>query len=104
MIFPFLHRLAGADLGEVIGAEDTDRVDDDRERDHELEGRGEELTRLEGDTANHDNRLGETLRAEGGKERGNDAIREGRKEAGDNRAEVERSREDDDVLGIEHFV
>lgn len=96
--------VARSNLGEVVGAENADRVDDNRKRDHELEGGSEELTGLEGDTTDDNDRLGDPLGTEGGDEGGDDAIREGGKEAGDHRPEVERSREDDDVLGVEHFV
>lgn len=95
---------AGADLGEVVGAEDTDGVDNHSEGDHELDGRRNELTRLEGDATNDDDGLSEALATEGRKEGGDDAVREGSKEAGNDRAEVERSRQNDEVLGIEHFV
>jgi len=106
MIFPCLRsRSAGrSNLGEVIGAENTDGVDDNREGNHELDGGRDELTRLEGDAANDNHGLREALGAERGKEGRDDAVSEGGKETGDHGPEVERSSEDDDVLGIEHFV
>lgn len=94
----------GADLGEVVGAEDANHVDDHREGDDELERGREELTRLEGDAADGDSRLGEALAAEGREEGGDDAVRDRREKAADHTPEIERRREDDDVLGIEHFV
>ena len=102
--FTFLRRAASADLGEVVGAEDTDGVDDHGEGDHELDGGGNELTGLEGDTANNDDGLRETLAAERSQERSDDALREGSEETSHNAPEVESSRQNDDVLGIEHFV
>ena len=107
-VFTFLHRLvasrSGTNLGQIVGAEDTDGVDDDGEGDHQVDGGGNELTRLEGDATDDDNGLGDTLAAEGGEEGRDDAIRQGGEETSHHRAEVERSGQNDDILGVEHFV
>ena len=97
-------RAVGSDLGEVVGAEDADCVDDHSEGDHQVDSRCNELTSLEGDATNDDHGLGETLAAERSQERGDDTVRKGGEEASNNASEVERSRENNDVLGVEHFV
>ena len=66
----------GANLGEVVGAEDANRIDDDGEGNHELNGCGQELTGSEGDTADDHDGFRQTLASERGKERGDDAVRE----------------------------
>lgn len=94
----------GADLGEVVGAENANCVDDHSEGDHQVDGRCNELTSLEGDATDDHDGLGETLAAERSQERGDDTVREGGEEASNNASEVERSRKNNDVLGVEHFV
>jgi phage tail tube protein FII len=59
---------------------------------------------LEGDAAHDHDGLREALAAEGREEGRDDTVRERREEPTHNRAEVERRRENDDVLGVEHFV
>ena len=103
-MFTFLRRAVSTDLGEVVGAEDANGVDDNGEGDHEVDGGGNELTRLEGDAADHDHGLGDTLAAEGGEEGGDDTVGEGGEETSHHGAEVERSGQDNDILGVEHFV
>ena len=77
--FSFLSSL-GANLGKVVGAEDANRVDDDGEGNHELNGGSQELTGLEGDTADDNDGLSQVLASERGKERGDDAVCECREE------------------------
>ena len=79
--FSFL-RSGRTNLGEVVGAEDANRVDDNGEGNHELNGGGQELTGLEGDTTDDDDGLSQALASERGKERGDDTVRECGKEAG----------------------
>jgi hypothetical protein len=103
-LFSFLGSARRTDLGEVVGAEDADGVDDDREGDHQLDGRSEELAGPEGDATDNDDGLGDTLAAEGRKKGGDDALGERGEETSNDVSEVERSGEDDDVLGVKHFV
>ena len=77
--FSFLGLSVRANLGEVVGAEDANRVDDNGEGNHELNGCGQELTSLEGDTADDDDRFRQALASERGEERGE---RGGRGEGG----------------------
>ena len=78
--FSFLSS-GGANLGEVVGAEDANRVDDDGEGNHELNGGSQELTGFEGDTADDHDGFSQTLASERGKERGDDAVCECGEEA-----------------------
>ena len=94
---------AGADLGQVVCPENADHVHHQGEGDHQLDGGRNELTGAQGDTANNDNRLLDALTTQGGEQGRDDAIREGRKKAGNDRPEVERSGQDNDVLGIKHI-
>jgi hypothetical protein len=95
---------AGANLGQIVGAQDADRVDDDGKRDHQLDGCRDDLTRLQGDAADHHNGLRDTLGTQGSQEGGDNAIRQGGEKPGNDTPQVERSRKYDDILGIEHFV
>lgn len=99
-----LRSLACSDLGEVIRPQHTDGIDDNCEGDHQLDGCSSELTGPQSDSSNHDHGLGDTLTAKRRQKGGDDAIHQGTEKAGHNRAQVESSSEDDDVLGIEHFV
>ena len=78
--FSFLSSL-GADLGEVVGAEDANGIDDNGEGNHELNGGSQELTGFEGDTADDHDGFSQTLASERGKERGDDAVGECREES-----------------------
>lgn len=97
-------RAAGADLRQVVGAQHADRVHHHGERDHQLDRRRDQLTRLQRDTPHHDHGVGYALAAQRRQQRRHNAVRQGGEEAGHNRAQVERRRQNDDVLGIEHFV
>jgi len=79
-----------SELGQVVGAEDTDGVDHDGERDHQLEGGRQELTRLERDPPDHDDGIREALGPERGEEGRDDAVHESGKKARDHRPEIER--------------
>jgi hypothetical protein len=78
--FSFLCSL-GANLGKVVGAEDANRIDDDGEGNHELNGGGQELAGLEGDTTDDHDGFRQALASERGEERGDDAVRECGKES-----------------------
>lgn len=103
-LFFSLELLAGANLGEVVRPQHTDGVDHNREGNHQLDGRSNEFASLQGHTTHDHDGLGDALGAQRGQQRSNHAIHQGGKETGHHGAQVERSSEDDDVLGIEHFV
>jgi hypothetical protein len=97
---------AGTDTGEEVGAENTDGEHHKNEGDEELNERREHFAHLEGHTTNRDLELRDTLASScrRGKERGHDAIRKGSEELGHHVAEVEASRQNDNILSIEHFI
>jgi hypothetical protein len=102
LVFPL--GAGGTDLGEVVRPQHTDGIDHHGEGDHQLDGRSQELASLEGHTTHDHDGLRDTLATQRGQQGGDDAIHQGGEETGHHGAQVERSSEDDDVLGIEHFV
>jgi len=101
----FLHLALGANLGEEVGAEDADGEDDHNEGDNEVDEGGECSANLEGDASNSHLRLRDSLAGgEGGRENGgNKTLRDGGEELGNDTAEVDRRRDDDDILGVQHL-
>ena len=101
----FLLNAAGTDLREEVGAEDANGKHNQHKRDKELNKRRENLTNLERDSTHRDLELRNTLAGSRsrGKERGHDAVREGREELRHHVSEIEPGRQNDDVLGIEHL-
>lgn len=99
----FLRSAGGADLGKEVGAEDADGVDDHDERDDQLDRRRDELTSLEGDTANDHDGVRDILGAERREEGRNDAVGEGSEEPTDRTTEVECSRKQNQIAGIKHL-
>ena len=95
----------GADLGEEVGAEDADGEDDHDERDHEVNEGSEGRTDLEGGAANSDLGLRDALagRESGGKDGGDETLGDGGEKLGNNTTEVDRRRDDDDILRVQHL-
>lgn len=106
MLFQHFHLgSAGCtDLGQVVRAQDADRIDDHREGDHQLNGRSQELARAERDAAHDHDRLLDTLAAQRGQQRGDDALGQRSEKPRNHRTKVERRCENDDILRVEHFV
>jgi hypothetical protein len=103
--FRIFLRTIGTDLGEEVGAEEPDGEDDHDEGDDEVNKGGNNGADLEGGTANRHLRLRDSLagREGGGKDRGDQTLGEGREKLGDDAAKVDRRRDDDDILGVEHL-
>lgn len=99
----FYLRASGTDLGQVVGAQDADRVDHHCERDHQLDCRRDELARLQGDSAHNDYGLGDTLAAQRRQKGREDAIRQRGKETSHHSTEVECRRQYDNILRVQHF-
>ena len=100
----FYLRAAGTDLGQVVGPQDADRINDHREGDHQLDGGRNELASLQSHTANNHHRLRHTLATQGRQEGREDAVRERREKASHHTTQVERSRQYDNILRVQHSV
>ncbi len=102
-LFFDLGGLAGPNLGEVVGPQHTDGVDDNGEGYHQLDGGGDELASLQGRTAHDHNGLGDTLATQRGNQGSHDALRQGREETGNNSAQVECRGQYYDVASVQHL-
>ena len=98
--FDLRHLGARTDLGQVVCAKHADRVDNQGEGDHQLDGGRKKLTRLERYTTDHDDRLLDTLTTQGGEEGRNNALREGGEKAGHNGPQVERRGQYNKILTV----
>lgn len=96
---------AGTNLGKEVGAEHADREHDDNERDDEVDERRNDLTNLQGDTTHSDLCLRDTLtgRQSGGNDGRDQTLRQGSEKLGDNAPQIDSSRDDDDILGVQHL-
>jgi len=97
--------LAGADTGQDVGPEESDREHHQHERDDQVHEGNQHLAHTErhathGDCVGTDALAGRRRR---GEKRGQDVLRERLEKLSNNTTEVERSRQDDDVPGIKHF-
>jgi hypothetical protein len=102
----FLHRRAtGPDRRQDLRLEETDREDRDDQGDQEVDELRQELTDLELDAADADRERGDILlrRRDGGDDREDDVLGQGRKELGEDTRQVERSRQDDNIRVCEHL-
>lgn len=96
----------GSDLGEEIGAENTECHNRNEERDHEINKRCDHRTDLQVDACDRHLELSHTLASgsSGCEEWCDDTLGERGKELGHNRAEVDGGGDDDNILGVEHFI